>query len=182
MPALKVSLLVEGSKMAFRQVSHVDIVAHTCAVSGVVIVSEDSKVWKLATSDPLNVGHQVVWNALRVFTNESTFVRTNRIKIAKTNGAKIFIAVSVVLQDNFNHRFSLAIRVANVRIVHGVVLLRMRVLAAVDRRRRTEDDVVTAEFLHHLQHGDRAAHVVVIILEGLGNTYTNSLEASKVDH
>lgn len=57
--------------MTLRQVSHVDVVALTGAVSCGIVISENIQVGQFASSDPLNIRHQVVGDIFRVLANQA---------------------------------------------------------------------------------------------------------------
>ena len=57
----------------------------TCAVGSIIIVSEDTEKRSSADSHLCDVRHEVVGRALRVLTNQTTLVRSDRVEIPKQN-------------------------------------------------------------------------------------------------
>ena len=58
--------LADGAHMAPGQIHNMDVVTHTGAVRGGVVVAKDVHLFQLAHSHLGNVGHQVVGDAVGV--------------------------------------------------------------------------------------------------------------------
>ena len=78
-------LLVQGSDMSESQVCYMDVISNTGAIFGVVISTEDIQVGQMAAGNSLDVWHEVVWGASRVFADEAGFMSSNGIKISEAN-------------------------------------------------------------------------------------------------
>jgi len=105
---------------------------------------------QFTSCDPLDIGHQVVWNTLRILTDPAGLVRANRIEISQADCGKVRICICIVSQNNFNHSFCRAVRVGNISRVDLIVFLGLRVVGSVDGCARAEDDVVAVVFMHDL--------------------------------
>ena len=68
----------------------------------------------------------------------------------------------MILQDDFNESFGLAVGISNINS-NLISLLSLRVVS-VNSGTGRENNVVTIKLLHHLQERDRSTHVVLIVL------------------
>lgn len=71
-----VKQLLDCSHMALRQVHHMDVVTHGCAISCVVVTAIHVELRPDSCGYLLNVGHQIVGDANRVLSNQSCRQRT----------------------------------------------------------------------------------------------------------
>ena len=92
----------EGADVPVGEVDDVDVVAHAGAVRGGVVVAEDAEAGAFADGNLGDVGHEVVWDAVWVFTNKTRFVGANWIEIAKEGCLKFRIGICIILHDFFN--------------------------------------------------------------------------------
>lgn len=66
--------------MACGQANHVDVVAHGGAVIGCVVVAPDAQVIPPANCHLGDIGHEVVGDALRVFTDQAAWWAPTRLR------------------------------------------------------------------------------------------------------
>ena len=74
---------LEGAYMSAGQVNYVDVVTHTCAIWGVIVVTEDTKLLADTDSRLCNVGHKVVRDAVGVLAYQAGLVGTDGIEITE---------------------------------------------------------------------------------------------------
>ena len=60
-----------------------DIIANARTVGCIVVITEDREALKLSYRNLGNIRNQIVWNALRVFTNNTALMGTDWIKVAQ---------------------------------------------------------------------------------------------------
>ena len=69
--------------MSFSQVNYMNIVTNTRSIWRIIIIAKYTKFFKFSSSYLHNIWHQVIWDSLWIFTNQTRFMRSNRIKITK---------------------------------------------------------------------------------------------------
>ena len=89
--------------MALGQVHHMDVVAHAGAVGGVVVVAEHVQVIQLARRHLGDEGHEVVGNAVGIFTDAAALVGADGVEVAQQHHAPLRVGVHHALQDFFDH-------------------------------------------------------------------------------
>ena len=92
---------VEGGQVAMCQVHDVDVVAHACAVGGVVVVAEDVEVGALACGYLGDEGHEVVGGAVGEFADEAAGVCAYGVEVAQQGDVPGGVAGGGVAQDFF---------------------------------------------------------------------------------
>lgn len=97
--------------MPTSQIHHVDVVAHTGAIGGCIVIAKDRKLATHAARHLADKGHQVIGYAKRVFANLTTGVGTHGVEIAQACHPPERVYSSQVRQYVLNHQLALAIRV-----------------------------------------------------------------------
>ena len=98
--------------MALGKIDNVDVVAHTCAVDSWVVLAEHVEVWQVTAGYSLDVGHQVVRDALRVFADLASAMSSDRVEVAQANcGEVTLLRDHGILEDLLDHGLCLAIGV-----------------------------------------------------------------------
>ncbi len=69
--------------MAFRQIYNMYEVTNTSSIRSIVIITKNTQFLAHANSRLRDIRHQVVWNAIRILTYQTTLVSVNRIEITK---------------------------------------------------------------------------------------------------
>ena len=171
--------IAERGKMPFGKVHDVDVVAHAGAVGGIVGVAEDGQLLELADRDLRDIGHEVIRNTVRIFTDQTGFMRADRVKIAKQDHMQLGICLCRVLQNFLDHELRPAV---GIRAMPGVGGLGERCgLIAVDRRGRREDEFFAAEFLHDFENAQAGIEIVAVIGKRQADRFADSLEPCKVN-
>mmetsp|Transcript_7252 Transcript_7252/g.16918 ORF Transcript_7252/g.16918 Transcript_7252/m.16918 type:complete len:202 (-) Transcript_7252:613-1218(-) len=75
--------LVNGLDVATGEVDNVNVVAHACAIGGVVVAAEDRDLLEAAHGDLRDVRHEIVGQALGVLADEAARVATNGVEVAQ---------------------------------------------------------------------------------------------------
>ena len=95
--------IVDGGDVTPRKIDDVDVVTHTRAVGRVVIVAENTEVFKFADGGLRDVGHQIVGNALGVLADKSAFVSADGVKVAQQHRRPFGVCGAVVSEDLLAH-------------------------------------------------------------------------------
>ncbi len=85
--------------MAAGQVHHVDVVTHTGAVRGGIVVAKDVYLFQLAHGHLGDVGHQVVGDAVGVLADEAGLMGTNGVEVAQQGHVQAGVSLAHILQD-----------------------------------------------------------------------------------
>ena len=75
--------LLKRLYVAIRQIHNVNIIPDTRSIRGIVIISEDTERFQLADCNLGDIWKQIVRNSLRVLTDSSRFMSSDRIEIAQ---------------------------------------------------------------------------------------------------
>ena len=172
--------VITGLYMAFGKVHHMDIVPDTGAVGGGIIIAEDRKLFQFTNSHLCHVGHEVVRNTGRIFTDEAGRMSTDGVEITQEHDAPLRIRDSLTFQDLFDHILGPAIGIGAARGRH-ILTVGHGILVAVNGGGRGKDDLFDAMGLHNLTEGEGGIQVVAVIQEGLGNAFTHSLQAGEMN-
>ena len=171
--------IADRAQMALGQIDDVDIIAHAGTVRGVVVVAEDGQPFAAADGDLRDVGHQIVGNAVRVFSDQAGFVRADGVKVAEQHDGKRRIGPAGTLQDLLDHELRPAVGIGAAAGLRR--LIQWRRLVAVDRGRGREDELMAVMLAHDLQNGQRGVQIVAVIEQRLFDGFADGLESGKVD-
>ena len=75
--------------MPIGQINHMDVVPHPGAIGRGVVIAPDVEKLALANGDLGDEGHQIVGDALRIFTDQPGFMRANWVEIAQPRDAPV---------------------------------------------------------------------------------------------
>ena len=95
--------------MAFGKVYYVDVVTDTCSIRCIVIVSEYAELFQFAYCNLCDVWHQVVRDTVRVLTDGSALMSTDRVEVTKKNYIPLRICLLDICKDLLQHGFRPAI-------------------------------------------------------------------------
>ena len=101
----------EEMDMSDSQIDDVDIVADTCAVGSVIIISVDVYERQPAGCDLCDIGQEIVRYALRIFSDQAAFMRADRVEIAKQHDVPGIVALPDIREDAFLHRLGCSVRI-----------------------------------------------------------------------
>ena len=93
------------------EVLHVNEIAHTGAIHRGVVVAEHVHMRPLAHRDLCHIGHEVVGNVSRVFTDQAAGVGTRRVEVAQHADAPSRAGLFERREHFFDHQLAVAIRV-----------------------------------------------------------------------
>ena len=156
---------VYGSDMAVSEIAHMDVVTHTSAVWGSVIVAINAYLVTHTDRDLHDIGHQIVWRAHRVFTNERTWVSPTRIEVAQVYALERRRGGGII-DDLFDHDLGVPVRVdwsnygilvewaGLVRVVHGCGL--------------GKHNAVHIGLFHGLEEADAAGDIGLVVAQRFG--------------
>ena len=172
--------LADGAHMAPSQIHNVDVVTHTGAVRGGVVVAKDVHLFQLAHSHLGNVGHQVVGDAVGVLADQAALVGTDGVEVAQQRHIQAGVSLADVLQNALGEGLGGAVGVGG--STHGEVLGDGHAGGvAIDGCGRAEHEVVAVVMAHHVQNDQRAVEVIIVVLDGLGHALAHSLVGCKLD-
>ena len=172
--------VIDRASMTACKVNDMDIVAYTSAVLGFVVIAENGKTFALANGYLRNKRHEVIRDTLRVFTDETGFMRTNGIEVTKKNDGEIGVSESCILKNDLEHIFCPAVRIgasANDRSF----LDRHLVGSAVNGSGGAENDIVAIILLHGFEKCECGIDVVSVIFDRLLHGFANCFIACEMD-
>ena len=80
-----------------------NVIPHARAIRGIIIIAEYSQLWKLSHCHLSNVGHQIVGDSIGIFTNGTTLMSADRIKVAKQNHIPLAICLLDITEYLLQH-------------------------------------------------------------------------------
>ena len=80
---------MNGGEMTFREVYYMDVITEAGAVLGFVVITEDVEFRELASGNLHDIGHEVVWDAVRVFAEKTGVVVADRVKVAESDDLEL---------------------------------------------------------------------------------------------
>ncbi|MCG3168459.1 MAG: hypothetical protein POELPBGB_04265 [Bacteroidia bacterium] len=157
-----------------------DVIPHAGAVRRRIIVAVNIERLAPTHRHLCDEGHEVVRHAARILADQPALVRTDGVEVAQQRDLPGRVGAKQILQDRLDHRLAAAV---GVRRPQRVVLPhRHRVRIAVHRRRRAEDQPADAGRPHRRAQRQRAADVVVVILERPRDGFPLRLQAGEMQH
>ncbi len=97
--------------MAAGQIAHVDVVAHTGAVRGGVVVAEDLNLFQLAHGHLGDVGHQVVGDAVGVLADEAGLMGADGVEVTQQADVQAGVGLADIHKDPLDDRLGRTIGV-----------------------------------------------------------------------
>ena len=67
--------------MTLCQVYYMDIISYTGSVRSIIIISEYIQMIQFSNGNLCDIRYQVVWNTLRIFTDQSAFMSADWVKV-----------------------------------------------------------------------------------------------------
>ena len=170
----------QGADMGAGEVNDVDIVAHSCTIGGVVVVTKDAQLFTLAYSYLGDVGHQVIGDTVGILTYQAALVCADGVEVAEEYDVPLLVGTLEIHQDFFQHALGLSV---------GVGTMALGALLgdgddggiAIDGGGGREDDVLASVLAELIEQHEGAVHVVLVIFQGFGNALTNGFQAGKMD-
>ena len=173
--------IIAGLHMAIGQVNHMDIIPDAGAIRSGIIIAENGELFQLAYGHLGDIGNKVVGNAGGILANEAGLMSADGVEITKKDNAPLRISRNLALQDFFNHVFGPAIGIGAAQGNHILTVRHFRLIAVYGGRRR-EDETLDTMGLHGFTQGQGRIQVVAVITQGLGNAFTNRLQAGEVNN
>ena len=173
--------LLHGRHVTVGQIHYVDVVAHAGAVFGRVVVAKNRQ--RLATAYRYlgDIRHQVVRNALRIFTHVARRMGADRVEVAQQGDAPLRLRFLQIGQDLLHHQLAFAVRALR-RPGREAFNVRDFRLIAVDGGGGAKDEVFDVGRAHGGDETQGTVDVVVVILERLRNGFTDRFQTREVDH
>jgi len=170
----------QGTDMGAGEVNDMDIVAHSCAIGGVVVVTKDSQFFALAYGNLGDVGHQVIGDTVGILTYQAALVCTDGIEVAEEYDVPLLVGTLEVHQDFFQHALGLSV---------GIGTMALGALLgdgddggiAIDGGGGGEYDVLASVLAELVEQHEGAVHVVLVIFQGFGYALTNGFQTGKMD-
>ncbi len=157
-----------------------DIVAHSCSIVGVIVISKHAQFSTLANGNLCDVRHQIVGNAVGVLAYLTTLMCTDGIEITQNDNIPFGICLLHIHQHLLQHGFGLTVRIGAMSF--GALFRdgdNGRI--TIDRRTGREYDILATMAAHYVQENEGACHIVVIILQWLHTALAHSLQASEMN-
>ena len=77
--------------MAVCQVNNMDVVTDTGAVRGIIIIAKYAEAYQLADCHLGNIWKKIVRDSLRIFTDTSGFMGSDRVKVTEQHNLPVLI-------------------------------------------------------------------------------------------
>ena len=171
---------LQSAEVSLGQIHHVDVVADTRAVGGIVVVAEDVEEGTAARSHLGDVGEQVIGDALGILTHETRLVGAHGVEVAQDAHRPVGGGLVDVGQNALDHLLGLAVGVGG-DAEGGGLLDRDLGGVAVDGGRGGEDDDLHAVLLHSLAEVEGGDEIIEVVGSGNGHRLTHGLQACEVD-
>ncbi len=128
--AVMLQNIVNCLHMANCKIHHMDVISAASTVLCGIVVAENSQAFALARRNLRHIGHQIVRDALRVFSDASGRVRANRVEIAQQHNRKRRVSLCRILKNLLHHRLCPAVGIRADAARHRFEI-RNRILLAV---------------------------------------------------
>ena len=170
----------ERGQVALSEINDVDIVPDSGSIASGVVVSEHPQSLKFANGNLRNIGHQIIGNPVGIFPDPAGWMRSNRVEVSQQGHTPTRIRGDEIRQHLLDHQFGPSIRIGR---THRKVLSNWHsVRIAVHSRRTTEHHRSDACSVHRMNQGDRAAHIIVVIVDRDFGRFSHGLQACEVDN
>src|SRR5699024_5327687 len=103
--------LLDCAHMANCKVYYMDVVAYSGPVRCVIVITEYAQTLQLADRNLCDIRDQVVRDSLRILSDHSALVSTDRVEVAEQHHIPLRICCVQVCQDLLQHPFCPAVRV-----------------------------------------------------------------------
>ena len=166
--------------MAFSEIDNVNVVTYASAIGRWIVIRPDIEKFEFACCNLGDVGHQIVWSALRVFTDQARFVGADGIEVAQPGDAPVGFGVVKIGEDVLDHEFAAAIGIG--RGTREVFADRDAGWVAIDGGGGGEDEGLDIGPAHGGEQLRCAVNVVVVILKRLFDGFADGFESGEVHH
>ena len=95
--ALHPENVIRSTDMSSCEIDHMDIIAQTGAVRCRIVIAEDRELLPFSDCNLRDIRHPIVRNALRLLTDHTGGMRTDRIEIAQQNHSERRICFGSIL-------------------------------------------------------------------------------------
>ena len=156
------------------------VISHTCSVRSIIVISEYSKLFKLAYCHLCDVRHEVVWNTVWILTHCTTLMSSDWIEVTKKNNVPLIICLIDVHKYLLKHRLCPAVWVCTLSLWTLLCdrnLCRISVYCSWWR----ENDALTAILSHHINKCKCSCNIIVIVLPRLCHRLSYCFESCKVN-
>ena len=170
--------IIHRQNMRLCQICHMDVIADTCAVLGVVVIAKNRNVFALSVGNLQNQRNQMRFRIVR-FANFAGDMRAAGVEVAQR-----YKPQAMRLPHPFKHLFhaQLGLAVAVGRL--GLVRLQNRhaLRLTVCRSRGRKNNLVNAVCHHGFQQNLGAAQIVVIVFERVCHGFADERICRKMDN
>ena len=115
-----------------------------------------------------------------MLTDQAALMGAHGVKVAKQNHRPLGVSNGQIPEDLLAHVLGPAVGVGTVAGLGSFPQWHL-IITGVNGCGRREDDSLDTALAHHTAQGHGGAQVVFIVLQGLGNGLTNSLQAGKMN-
>ena len=166
--------------MGPRKVHHVDVIADTASIRGIVVIAEHRELLPQSGRGLRDEGHQVVRDPQGQLTDPRGGMRTDRVEVAEQGGPQVRIRGALIAQQPFTDDLGEAVRRHRIA-VRGGLRDREPVGVAVHRTAGGKDEPLHPVPLHDPQEHHQGPDVVVVVLERFGHALAHRLVGREVD-
>ena len=171
---------LDGLYMTTGEIHDMDIITDTRAIRCIIIVTEDINLRKLTDRHLCHVRKQVVRDALRILTDQTGLVRTDRVEVTKQDDIPLRICRVNIRQNLLLHPLGPAIRI-RAGALRAVLRNRNLRRIAIHCRRARENDILAAMRTHLVGQIQRGTDVRTVILDRLVHRLTDGLQTCEMN-
>ncbi|MNN31097.1 hypothetical protein D3C81_1447680 [compost metagenome] len=164
-----VDQIVNRSHVRISQIAHMNVIADTCTIRSLIIVSKDGDGFTLPQRRLQNQWNQVALRTM-VLTDFTALMRAGSIKITQGN---IFDAEHFIKprHHSFHSQLGFTIHVGRIRsiaLINGY-LFRLPVSSCCGG----EHDFSYISLIHRFQQTKRAVYIIVVVLDRVLHAFPN---------
>src|SRR5690606_10819735 len=91
--------------MTLREINDMDVIAYSRAIARRIIVTPNIELLPTASRNLCNDWHQIIWNTFGVLSDQTAFMRTNRVEIPQNCYFPARITGKKIAEHVLNYKF-----------------------------------------------------------------------------
>ena len=167
--------------MTGGQIHHVDVIAHTGAVVGGVVIAVYVEHFPLAYGHLRNVRGQIIGNTGGILADETALVGADRVEITEQSHVQSGVGSAVIGENALNKQLGGAVRIGGAA-GGGLLTDRHGFGISVNRGGGGEHEILHIVSAHDVQQVQRADQIVGVVFQGLGNALADCFQTCEMDH
>ena len=135
--------------MSDCKIDYVNVIADTCSVRCIIIISKHTEALKFTDCDLCNVWDQVVRDSLRIFSDQSALMSSDWVEVTKKYDVPLRICCMKICQDLLQHPFCPSVWICTCSL-RALFCDRDKCRITIYCCRRTENDILHAVISHYI--------------------------------